>query len=56
MWSGGAETFIHKGTNGRWRDVLTPADIAAYEMRAIEALGAECAAWLAGGGPASRQA
>jgi len=22
----GAETFINKGTNGRWRDVLSKAD------------------------------
>jgi len=53
MWDGGAATFINKGTNGRWRDILTPADIAAYERRAIEELGADCAAWLAGGGPTS---
>ena len=49
LWEGGAATFIHKGTNGRWRDVLTAADIAAYERRAIAELGPECAAWLAGG-------
>jgi hypothetical protein len=35
LWEGGAATFIHKGTNGRWRDVLTAADIAAYEHRAV---------------------
>ena len=23
FWDGGAETFINKGTNGRWREVLT---------------------------------
>ena len=23
FWDGGAETFIHKGVNGRWRDVLS---------------------------------
>ena len=23
-WEGGGQTFIHKGTNGRWRDVLSP--------------------------------
>lgn len=52
LWNGGAATFINKGTNDRWRDVLTPADIAAYEKRAIEELGAECAAWPAGDEPA----
>ena len=46
FWDGGAETFIHKGTNGRWRDVLTSADNEAYEKRAVAELGAECADWL----------
>jgi len=31
FWDGGAETFIHKGVNGRWRDVLTEADYWAKE-------------------------
>jgi aryl sulfotransferase len=48
-WEGGAKTFIHKGTNGRWRDVLTEEDIANYESRALEELGPECAQWLASG-------
>ncbi len=52
MWHGGGKTFINKGVNGRWRDMLTPADIAAYEKRAEEELGAACAAWLANGGAA----
>jgi aryl sulfotransferase len=46
---GGGETFIHKGTNGRWRDVLSAGEIAEYEARAIDELGPECAAWLATG-------
>ena len=50
-WKDGADTFINKGTNGRWRDRLTAEDIAAYEMRAIAELGPDCACWLAGGGP-----
>ena len=49
FWDGGAQTFIHKGTNGRWRDVLTPDDCARYEAAAAEHLGAECARWLANG-------
>jgi aryl sulfotransferase len=47
-WFGGAETFINKGTNGRWKGMLSTADIAAYEDRALQELGAECAAWLSG--------
>jgi aryl sulfotransferase len=46
LWEGGAETFINKGTNGRWRDMLTAEDCRAYEERAVRELGAECAHWL----------
>ena len=49
FWEGGAETFIHKGTNGRWQGQLTAQDVAAYEARALADLGPDCAAWLAGG-------
>ena len=49
FWDGGAETFIHKGVNGRWRDVLTAGDVAEYEARAVRELGPECARWLATG-------
>ena len=49
FWEGGAETFIHKGTNGRWQGQLTAEDVAAYEARALAELGPDCAAWLAGG-------
>src|SRR5262249_43077166 len=45
----GAATFIHKGTNDRWRDQLTADEIRAYERRAQEELGQECAHWLATG-------
>ena len=50
MWKGGADTFINKGTNGRWIGVLTEAQVAAYEKAAEERLGPECAKWLANGG------
>ena len=49
FWDGGAETFINKGQNGRWRDMLPPEDSAAYEKKAAAELGEACAAWLAGG-------
>ena len=45
FWDGGAETFIHKGVNGRWRDVLPAALSEAYEAKATTELGDECAAW-----------
>jgi aryl sulfotransferase len=49
LWEGGAETFINKGTNGRWHDLLTKEDVATYEARAVKELGADCANWLAHG-------
>ena len=49
FWEGGAKTFIHKGTNGRWKDVLTKADNAAYKAKALAELGPDCAKWLATG-------
>jgi aryl sulfotransferase len=52
FWEGGAKTFIHKGTNGRWRDDLTAGDRARYEATALQRLGPACARWLAEGGPA----
>jgi aryl sulfotransferase len=49
LWDGGAETFINKGTNGRWRDLLTEDDCRSYEARALKELGGPCAHWLATG-------
>lgn len=50
FWDGGAEVFINKGTNGRWRDILTPEDNHRYDTVARQRLGAAGAAWLASGG------
>ena len=49
LWEGGAKTFIHKGTNGRWKTALTAEDNAIYEAKAKEHLGEDCARWLATG-------
>lgn len=49
FWDGGAETFIHKGVNGRWADTLTREESEAYEARAERELGPACAHWLATG-------
>ncbi len=50
FWDGGAQVFIHKGQNGRWREVLGEADIAKYERTAQQELPEACAHWLAHGG------
>ncbi len=49
IFSGGAGDFIHKGVNGRWKDVLTAQESAEYEARAVAELGDDCARWLATG-------
>jgi len=49
FWDGGAQTFIHKGTNGRWRDTLTDEESQRYEQTALVQLGEACARWLATG-------
>lgn len=54
FWDGGAETFINKGTNGRWRDQLTTDEVQQYETRAREELGEACSSWLAHEEVASR--
>ncbi|HEY9826636.1 MAG TPA: sulfotransferase domain-containing protein [Stenomitos sp.] len=46
FWEGGAQTFVHKGTNNRWKDVLSAEDIAQYTTTAVHNLGEDCAHWL----------
>jgi aryl sulfotransferase len=45
-FEGGARSFLFKGTNGRWRDVLTKEEVAGYQRRAAEVLPADAARWL----------
>ncbi|MEO8392637.1 MAG: sulfotransferase domain-containing protein [Chloroflexota bacterium] len=45
-WEGGAKTFINKGTNGRWREVLTEDDLKLYEAAVARELTPDCATWL----------
>jgi len=40
---GGAQTFINKGTNGRWREVLTEDDLKLYEAAVARNLTPDCA-------------
>jgi len=46
FWEGGAQRFLNKGTNGRWREVLTAEELALYEQLKARTLSPECAAWL----------
>ena len=45
IWRDGTSTFFHKGTNGRWRDILTPADLELYDQVARR-LDPTLRAWL----------
>jgi aryl sulfotransferase len=46
LFTGGVKSFLFKGTNGRWRDVLSEAELASYERRSRELLPPDCKAWL----------
>lgn len=48
IFEGGVERFLFKGTNGRWRDVLTDADVELYD-RAAASLDPGLRTWLEGG-------
>jgi aryl sulfotransferase len=46
VFKGGGATFINKGSNGRWRDVLTDEDNAKYQAEVARHLTPEAAVWL----------
>ncbi|MGH8902403.1 MAG: sulfotransferase domain-containing protein [Egibacteraceae bacterium] len=47
-FEGGAATFMYKGVNGRWRDLLDAADLSLYE-RAASTLDPALRRWLESG-------
>jgi aryl sulfotransferase len=47
----GSKTFINRGTNGRWREVLTATEIEKADRIAARELTSDCASWLRRGGP-----
>lgn len=49
LWKDGAQTFFNKGTNGRWRSVLSEEEAALYDAKAAQVLTPECRAWLENG-------
>ena len=46
MWKGGMKTFFFKGTNGRWKGVLSEDELAMYERTKAQVLTPACALWL----------
>jgi aryl sulfotransferase len=51
FFEGGSDIFINKGTNGRWKGVMTPENLVQYDKRVKELFSPECAHWLEHGGP-----
>ena len=49
IWEGGADRFVYKGVNGRWRDVLTDDDLARYEALVARSWTPAQAAWIRDG-------
>jgi aryl sulfotransferase len=49
-FQGGAKTFFNKGTNGRWREILSAEEVALYDAAASRELTPECRRWLENGG------
>lgn len=45
-FEGGAGSFLFKGTNGRWREVLTEGELRRYHRRVEDLLAPEAARWL----------
>ncbi|CAE8585649.1 unnamed protein product [Polarella glacialis] len=53
LWKNGGNDFIFKGTNQRWKGVLSDEQVAAYEEKANRVLPPKCAKWLQEGSGAS---
>lgn len=46
LWEGGGNTFLHKGTNGRWRETVNSEDLQAYERKVKQEFSPELAQWI----------
>ena len=49
IFEGGGNTFLHKGTNGRWEGVVDPEDLARYEAKVAAQFSPALAEWVAKG-------
>ncbi len=48
-FEGGIKGFLFKGTNGRWKDILTEDELSVYEKRLSQVLPPEGAEWTRSG-------
>lgn len=49
LWEGGGKSFLHKGTNGRWRDVAAADDLARYDAQVKAQFSPALARWVENG-------
>lgn len=49
VFQGGHQSFLNKGSNGRWRDVLTDDDLRRFEQVSAKKLTPAARAWIEGG-------
>jgi aryl sulfotransferase len=49
IFQGGGDTFLHKGVNGRWRDVFKPEDLALYDEKVKGEFSTELSQWIESG-------
>ena len=45
-WREGGDSFLHKGTNGRWRDTVAAEDLKRYDARVKAEFEPELADWI----------
>jgi aryl sulfotransferase len=50
LLKGGADSFFHKGTNGRWQEVLGSDELKLYDAACARELTPDCRRWLENGG------
>jgi aryl sulfotransferase len=49
MFQGGSQRFLNKGTNGRWKDLLTDDDLARFDRLTHAKFTPAARAWIEGG-------
>ncbi|MBX3485985.1 sulfotransferase domain-containing protein [Phenylobacterium sp.] len=49
MFQGGSQTFLNKGTNGRWKAALTGEDLARFDRLSTAKFTPAARAWIEGG-------
>jgi aryl sulfotransferase len=53
-FEGGNKGFLFKGSNGRWRDVLSTEELQRYQERLNASVPAAAAQWVTEGGHVQR--